>query len=449
MPFDRVSRRRFLGAAGAGFVLAGLPMGGLVRAASANGKINLAAVGVGGQGASDLQQLASHPNVHVAALCDVDANTLNAAKQRYPDARTFRDFRDMLHTMGDGIDAVLVATPDHMHAPVAMYAMMLDKHVYVEKPLGHTAYECRMLAHVAQQRNLVTQMGNQIHSHVAYRMARQFIRDGVIGKIKEVHCWVGGPGWPQGQTVPTTGPGDTVPDHLDWNLWLGVAEHRPYLHEVYHPFRWRGFRDFGGGMLGDFWCHIVDTPAKALELTYPYDVHCEIDGQTTEQQWANGMHVTCNYPGTDYTAGASIKVQWYDGKFKPDHSDWPLDEGQPLPGAGSMLIGEEGALLTPHIGGPQLLPRQKYLEHPRPRLEGVNHYHSFIDACLRRGETSSHFAYAGPLAEASCLGMIASFFPGQTMTWDAQRMLLVNNPQANQYLHKRYRDGWDIPLLSG
>ncbi|MDA7520244.1 Gfo/Idh/MocA family oxidoreductase, partial [Akkermansiaceae bacterium] len=264
MPKTLTSRRHFLKtAAGAPLILSNL------RAApSANGKLNLAAVGVDGKGWSDLTSLASHPSVNVTAICDVDTARMAKAMAKFPNARAYQDWREMLETEGDKIDSVQVATPDNMHAPISIAAMEQGKHVYCEKPLAHEVAETRAMVEAAAKARVVTQMGNQIQSTIEYRSAVALIQQGVIGKIKEVHAWSGasfpGKGRPPGA--------DPIPKTLDWDKWLGVAPERPYKKGIYHPFQWRAWQDFGTGPLGDFMCHIMDSPFKALELTAPTSV---------------------------------------------------------------------------------------------------------------------------------------------------------------------------------
>ena len=256
------TRRNFLRNTSA-LTAAPLVIPNLVSSASPNGKINHAVVGTDGQGWSDLSNISTHPNVNITAICDVDTSRMAKAAAKFPNARKYQDWRDLLESEGDRIDSVQVAIPDHMHASVSIAAMKKGKHVYCEKPLAHEISEARAMGAWAKKSGVVTQMGNQIQSSIEYRSAVILIQNGVIGKIKEVHAWAGatfpGSGRPAGE--------DPVPKNLDWDKWLGVAPERPYKNGIYHPFNWRGWQDFGTGPIGDFMCHIMDSPFKALELT--------------------------------------------------------------------------------------------------------------------------------------------------------------------------------------
>ncbi|MDB4435463.1 Gfo/Idh/MocA family oxidoreductase [bacterium] len=316
MPKTLTSRRHFLKtAAGAPLILSNL------RAApSANGKLNLAAVGVDGKGWSDLTSLASHPNVNVTAICDVDTARMAKAMAKFPNARAYQDWREMLETEGDKIDSVQVATPDNMHAPISIAAMERGKHVYCEKPLAHEVAETRAMVEAAAKARVVTQMGNQIQSTIEYRSAVALIQQGVIGKIKEVHAW-------SGASFPRKGrpPGaDPIPKTLDWDKWLGVAPERPYKKGIYHPFQWRAWQDFGTGPLGDFMCHIMDSPFKALELTAPTSVKTTSvpdDWASSEaankENWPAWATYEYLYPGTKWTVGNTIKAFGMTGAKSP------------------------------------------------------------------------------------------------------------------------------------
>ena len=277
------------------------------------------------------------------------------AAQRFPGAKTFADWRKLLDQVDKTIDAVSVSTPDHMHAPVSMSAIHRGKHVYCQKPLTHTIFEARQIAAAARKAKVVTQMGIQIHSSIEYRMATELIQAGAIGKIKEVHSWSDRPGWPQGGSRPKgRGP---VPKELNWDLWLGVAPQRPFVEGAYAPFAWRGILDFGCGALGDMGCHIIDPPFTALKLTSPNVVWVEGPG-CTDDMHPKWEVIHYEFPGTEYTAGKTLPLTWYDGQHKPDESLVPLGKDQHLPDNGSIFIGEKGSILLPHIGGPQLLPRE-------------------------------------------------------------------------------------------
>ncbi len=272
-------------------------------------KLNLASIGVGGMGGVDLGELAKGP-VNVVAICDVDDNNLAAAAKKHPGAKPYIDWRKLLDEQGGRIDAVNVATPDNMHAPIAMSAILRGKHVYCQKPLTHDLYEARQLAAAARNANVVAQMGIQCHSTIEYRMASLLIQGGAIGKVKEVHAWSNRPGWPQGRRRQ---PGeDPVPANLHWNLWLGVAPLRPFLKDAYAPFVWRGILDFGCGALGDMGCHIIDPPFAALKLASPISVRTEGPG-CTDDQFPTWEIVHYEFPATEFTAGPTLPLTWYDG----------------------------------------------------------------------------------------------------------------------------------------
>jgi hypothetical protein len=375
---------------------------------------------------------------------------MQRAQERFPDARCYQDWRELLQKEGDRVDSLNVSIPDHMHAPVSVAAMRLGKHVYCEKPLTHTVSEARAMRETAAKYGVVTQMGNQIQSAIEYRMAVQMLQDGVIGKIREIHAWSSARfpyrGRPEGS--------DPIPDSFAWDLWLGVAPARPFKQGVYHPFNWRGWQDFGGGGLGDFGCHILDTPFKALELTAPLTIHATVPGTWVENEdafrenWPDGALVEYEFPGTRFTAGDRIRVTWHDAEQRPPRELFDFqDESREIPGGGSLFLGEGGQLLLPHVAGPQLLPYSRNRGINRPDVEGFSHYHAFVDACLGKGETGSSFSYAGPLAEATLLGTVAVRHPGRELTWDAAAVRITNLEEANALIQKPYREGWNLEGL--
>jgi hypothetical protein len=443
--FRPLSRRNFLKTTSLGG--AALMYGGVSRAASANSKLNVAAVGVGGKGKSDLTSVASSPYVNIVALCDIDESKdhLGWAAEAYPQAKRYFDWRKMLEQ--SDIDAVIVATPDHMHAPISLAAMALGKHVYCEKPLSHTVEEARAMTNAAAKMNVVTQMGNQIQSHEYYRTAVRLIQDGAIGKIREVQSWqAGNSSWNRWtDRVPGSNP---VPEGVHWDLWLGVAPERPYVSECYHPYNWRNWQDFGTGKLGDFACHILDPVFTALKLTSPKSL-VGVNPKLNSEVWINDNVVTYEFPGTEFTAGPTIKVTWTNGLGKiPSREALSLPAGVKIPTAGSVFIGEEGQLVLPHVGAPVLSPTDKFAEYKIPKVEGRNHYTDWADACRGEGVATSNFSYSGPLTESVLLGIVASRVPGETLQWDAAEMKITNNEKANQFLRREYRTGWTPPLLS-
>ena len=439
---DGITRRTFMTKAAAAGVAVPLILPRLSMAAPPSGRLQHAAIGTAGQGGGDLAAIHSSGKVDVIALCDVDALLLEKASQQYPGARLYRDWREMLAQEAGNIDSVSIGIPDHMHAPATMTALRLGKHVFCEKPLTRTVYEARKIAEAARKAGVATQMGNQIHSHDAYRTAVHWIREGAIGKIKEWHSWCGAVYTTPDKKRPAGS--DPVPEHLDWDLWLGVAPERPYLKDVYHTFWWRNYRDFGGGNLGDFGCHIFDPIFTALELEAPLTVTCDAEC-VSDEVWPHWNSARYVFPGTPMTVHDTIVGTWSDGGRQPSPSvSAHLPQDKALPGSGSIVIGEEGVLLIPHVAAPRLYPEEKFASYPQPELEPINHYHSFVEAALGNGVCGSNFGYAGPLTEAVLLGTVAHRFPGATLEWNARRLRISNHREANQHLRRSYRKGWEV-----
>ena len=411
--------------------------------ASANGKLRTAHVGVGGMGAGDLGSVSSHKMVEVAALCDVDSSRLEAAHKKHPGAKTFADYRELFAEMAGSIDAVVVSTPDHTHAPAAMSALNLGKPVYCQKPLTHEVFEARALRLAAEKKALPTQMGIQVHSSSTYRRAVAMIQSGVIGKVSQVHAWSSKNwGYDGGQFTKTAEP----PANLAWNIWLGTAEERPFVPNVYHPGQWRKLIDFGTGTLGDMGVHIFDTPYAALELTAPKWAKTTCRKPTGVGHPERNI-VQYEFPGTKYTTESLIWT-WYDGGYAPPKSDeLDLPEGVKLPGQGSLFIGEEGQMLLPHVSEATLYPQNKFKDYKRPDVSSNNHYHQWVDACLGQGETSASFSYGGPLTEALLLGVVANRFPEQKLMWDAEKLEVTNLKEANALIKRDYRPEFRVDGL--
>ena len=440
---NQFTRRSFLkkfatAALAAPFITRGL------FAQSPNSVLRHASFGVGGMGWVDLTKLAEHPRFKLVAFCDVDSAQAERALKQFPEARHYRDWRELLHQESKNIDSVNVATPDHMHAPIAVSAMLLGKNVYGQKPLAHDLYEVRHMTEIAHKKHLVTQMGIQIHSSLGYRLGVQVVQRGVIGKIKEVHSWCP-KSW--GDLSPKPHRVDPVPENFDWNLWLGVCSERPFIGDnYYHPGNWRKRLDFGTGTFGDMGCHIFDPVFKSLELAAPISVRSE--GQApNEWNWALDSKIHYQFTGTQFTAEKILPVTWYDGASKPPPDIISLLEQDELPDSGSIFVGTEGVMVLPHIARPELYPDAKFRDYKYPEVEGVNHWKSFVEACLGEGKTSAHFGYAGPLTEAVLLGGVASRFPQTTLEWNAHK-LKFNLREANQYVRRRYRNGWSVHGLS-
>ena len=439
---SRLSRRQFLQSSSAAVGAAVITSPAF--AVSPNGKLRTAHVGVGGKGGSDLREMAAHPHVEVAGLCDVDVGRLAKAAELHPGAKTFRDYREMLSQLEDRIDAVVVSTPDHTHAPAAMTAMNAGKPVYCQKPLTHSVLEARRLREVAEETGLATQMGNQGQSTATYRRAVRMIQDGVIGKVSRVYAW-SHKNW--GYDGPALAPEQSPPDALAWDLWLGSAAERPFVPKVYHPGQWRKLIDFGTGTLGDMGVHIFDSPYLALQLTAP------LWAKTTCRPPTGIGHpeqnvVEYEFPGTKYTTETMLWT-WYDGGAGPPAAEeMSLPAGTELPKQGSLFIGEGGQLLLPHVAEAQLFPQKKFAGYRPPEIESSNHYHQWVDACRGEAQTTSHFGYAGQLTEALLLGVVANRFPETKLRWDSAAMRVTNVAAANSLLHRDYRDGFRVDGLS-
>ncbi len=452
-----LSRRNFVkgsAAVGSFFIL---PSG--LWGNSPNGRVCTAHIGTGGKGTGDLSEIGSHPNVQVVGLCDVDLIRGEAAAnmEKYPGATFFQDYRIMLERLGDKIDAVSISTPDHTHYPATLAAMNLGKHVYTQKPLTHKVAEARHLMELAREKSLVTQMGIQVQSSTAYRMACAFLQDGIIGEVSRVYVW-SGKNWGY-DGAPYEGK-DPVPEGLDWNLWLGTAPERAFLEGQYHPGQWRTMIDFGCGTLGDMGVHIFDTPFKALELKEPkwVEVDCRAPtgfGHPEENKVHYGFERT-KHTSSDFT------FTWWDGSGAPraeGNPDLELpfkevpetpDAGgtgkgtepqrEKLPPQGAMFVGSEGRMLLPHVQAPKFYPAELREKLVKPDIEGVNHYHQFVDAIMGTTETTANFDYSAPLVEALLLGTVAARFPGQRLEWDAKAMKVTNVPEANPFLKGEYRE---------
>jgi len=448
------TRRSFLKSATTASLLVG-PLRRVTRAVSANGKIQHAAIGVGGMGWGDISQIGSHPNVEIVAICDVDTRRMANAAKAFPDARRYQDWRELLEQEGDKVDSVNVTVPDHMHAPIAMSALNRGKHVYCQKPLTHDIYEARQLSAAAKKAGVVTQMGIQLSSTIGNRMAAGMLADGVIGKVSQAHLWSNkdsGRYRPKGPRPTKTDP---VPAEVNWDWWLGAAPERPYVHNTYHPTWWRGWQDFGCGWLGDMGCHIMDMPYRALGLGLPLAIHAEVEPEWRDdparrvETFPTWQIVRYTFPGTDRTSGDSIDVIWSDGyKYPPEELTQRMD-GRNFPKQGALLIGEEGVMLAPHGGGPQFFPGEKFKAVARPKLKPMNHYHEFINAIQGKPEATlqASFDYAGPLTEMVLLGTVALRFPNQDLKWDATNLSVTNVDDAHRFVRRSYREGWDVTGL--
>lgn len=453
---DTTTRRTFLKQSALAGAVLGFPA--VLRSANPNSAVQLAAIGVSARGYGDIHSLASHPKVKYVGFCDIDQECYAKADADHPGTPHFGDFRDMLEKLGDKVDGVIVATPDHMHALASIEAMKRGKHVYCQKPLAHTVWECRQMQLWAKKKNVVTQMGNQIHSAVEYRLGTRLIREGVIGKVKEVRSWLPYTGNERTRLLEPPAPA-AVPKGVDWDRWIGGAPMRPYAPGVYHPFAWRDWQDFGSGALGDFGAHIFDPVFTALGLKAPLTIAADNSG-VNRHIWPTMETVRYVFPGNELTTGKTLTLTWTDGGLHPDRKLAQLPPEIELPKSGSLFIGEKGNMVLPHVGGPRLYPVENFTGFTYPKdIKGLNHWHLWIDAIIAGGRTTDGFDYAGPLSETVQLGNVATraarppipkrgsnvVKDAPPLKWDAENLRITNNPEANAMLTKTYRPGWEVP----
>jgi predicted dehydrogenase len=434
------SRRKFLKTVGAATLAAPFVTRNL-RAASPNGKLRHASFGGNGQAWSDVNSFAGHPKFELVAVADVDSRNFAQVKARFPEARVYQDWRELLAKEADNLDSVNVSTPDHMHGSIGMAAAALGKHVYGQKPLTQNLRECRAITERVRDKKLMSQMGIQISSEFTERFAVEMVHTGVIGKVTAVHS-MSNKQW--GDMNPVPAKEDKVPEGLDWNIWLGVAKDRPFIEGYYHPGNWRKRRDFGTGTLGDMGCHIFSGWFRSLGLTSPVSVK-STGPQAGPDNWAVNGRVEYIFPKTEFTDGETVPVTWYDGSSRPPKEIADLVEGK-VPGQGSIIIGTEGVVLAPHMETPSLYRGgMKQKDYKYPKLEPRNHYHEFIDRCLDgKDKPSANFDYAGPLTESVLLGCLASVFPNEDLKWDGAAMTFSNSEEATKLVQRDYRKGWEI-----
>ena len=426
---NRWNRRQLLHrAAAAGTGLCLWPR--LLRAESPNEKLNLAFVGCAGRGEANLSALRGE---NVVALCDVDQRRVGPAFERFPKARKWTDFRKMLDEMGREIDAVVVSTPNHIHAPASVMAMRLGKHVYCEKPLAHSVYEARMSAQVAAEKKVATQMGTQIHASGNYRRAIELLRADAIGPVQEVDIW----------TTAAEGGGDRpkdtppVPPGLDWDLWLGPAPQRPY-HPCYLPRQWHFWWDFGGGVAGNVGCHFMDLAFWALELRHPTSIEAEgppVHPETTPPK----MTVRYEFPARG--SRPPVKLTWYQGRKSPRVET----DGVPAWDVGFLFVGTKGMLLCDY-NRRVLLPEARFagFQPPSPSIpDSPGHYAEWTAACKTGTPTGCNFDYSGALTETVLLGNVA-YRVDKRLQWDAAGLQATNCPEAAQFLRREYRPGWAL-----
>jgi hypothetical protein len=484
----RWNRRNFLKTAtlAGGAVAFGVPT--LLRAQNLNSKLNIAVIGAGGKGASDTDCCSGE---NIIALCDVDTDRCADTVKKYPSAKFYRDFRVMFDEMDKEIDAVTVSTPDHFHAIAESHAMRLGKHVYGQKPLAQTVYEARYLKNLAHETGVVTQMGNQGSAADGLRRAVECIQAGIIGQVSQVHIWTNRPVWPQGIDRP---PGsDPVPETLDWDIWLGPAPFRPYKKDVYNPWNWRGWQDFGTGALGDMACHTVNLPFRALELGYPTEIEGTPLGGMNKETYPLGSKIRFEFPARTVSIPAAHKTffhrhdklsfapatfTWYDGG-KPDtsapnghdFSNKPPKEllgdieallGE-VPNSACLLIGDKGQIFSPDDYGEQFFVKQTgdkkfvhYKKHPaameipqtipRNQFKGDNDQRQHLEwiAAIKAGKPEmcySRFAVGAQLTEIMLLGCVA-LRTGKKIEWDGPNMTATNCPEAAQFVKRDNRAGW-------
>ena len=464
-----LTRRQFIGGASlasAAFMVVPGRVLGLNGAKSPNEKLNIAGIGVGGQGHHDISQMKGE---NVVALCDVDWRNAAGTFPEFPNAKKYKDFRKMLDEMGKDIDAVTVATPDHVHAFASMAAIKLGKHVHCEKPLTHSVWEARQVAEAARQYKVATQMGNQGQASEGTRRLCEYVWAGAIGKVREVHIWTDRPSnglfneyWPQGVERPKETP--PVPETLDWEVWLGPAPSRPY-HPAYLPFKWRGWWDFGTGALGDIGCHAFDPIFRALKLGAPTSVEAS-STRVNKETYPLGSMITYHFPArsadiqannphlkgiTGAGAGAvempALKLVWYDGNLRPPRPEG-LDDDEEMGTNGHLLVGDEGFIL-----GTRIYPesrRKNLVETPKTIPRCRDHYQEWVESCKGGKPAGSNFDWAGPLAEAVLLGNVAlrvqlrEKLTKRRLVWDPKAFQITSLEDANQFLRREYRQGWNL-----
>ncbi len=430
------NRRNFLKATGAGAALVSSGVWSEVAAEDSKApsqKLNIACVGTANRAAASVSAVKGE---NIVAFCDIDQNYLDRTKKDFPDARRYNDFRELLEVEKGKVDAVVVATADHTHAPASIRAINAGMHVYCEKPLTHTVEEARIVAEAATKKGLATQMGTQIHAGENYRQVVEMIQSGVIGDVTDVHVWVG-KGWGGGERPAD---GQKPPATLSWDLWLGPAPERDYAAGRYHPAQWRRWWDFGQGTLGDMGCHYMDLPFWALGLRHPNK--CEAEGPEVHPETCPlGLTVRYEFPESNPgKKGGAVKLTWYDGNMIPK-----TVAGERVPGSGVMFIGSKGKMFA-NYGSYRLFPRDKFegYERPEPTIpRSIGHHAEWIKACKDGSPTTCNFDYSGALTETVLLGNVA-YRTGKSLEWDAKALKATNCPEADKLIRKEYRKGWEV-----
>jgi predicted dehydrogenase len=449
-----ISRRDFLGAtatAAAGMMIVPRHVLGGPGITAPSDKLNIGCVGVGGKGTSDIWSVSTE---NIAALCDVDdthmAEFLKHERNdpqhqiMYDKANKYRDFRVMLEKE-KSLDAITVSVPDHNHAVIAMMAIKMGKHTFVQKPLTHTVKEARVLKKAAQDAGIVSQMGNQGHAGEGARLINEWIWDGAIGDVREVHVWTNRPIWPQGIDAPKEIP--SVPSTLDWNIWLGPARFRPYHPALCH-FVWRGWWDYGTGALGDMGAHLLDQPFWALKLGYPTSVQAS-STRYTDDSYPVAEMVTYEFPQRGDMP--PVKLTWYDGGLMPPRPE-DIEPGRMMgdDGGGVLFVGDKGKMMCSTYGrNPRIIPEIKMQAYKRPektipRSPGI--HEEWVEAIKAGKKSTTDFSYSAVLTEAMLLANIAVLMQDNhtKLEWDGEKMEFTNVPEANEHLHKEYRPGWSL-----
>lgn len=449
-----LSRRKFIQHTSAGVALFNILPGALSHGAesSPNAKVNVAGIGIGSRGGADVGEIAGLGH-NIVALCDVDENYAAKEFAKYPNAKRFKDYRVMLDKMGKEIDAVIIGTPDHTHAVISMEAMRRGKHVYCEKPLAHSVQEVRKLMAAAHKYKVVTQLGNQGHASNTIRRLCEWVWAGAIGQVHTVHaaCDAFKNVYSQIGNLPKVGEAHDVPKGLDYDLWLGPVPFRPYS-PLWVPWNWRGWMPFGGGVIGDWICHVVDPSYWALDLGAPSTVVAEVTDYIPSQHgltYPSGTRITFEFPAKK--GRGPVKLVWHDGNTTiPKPKDFPDDEK--VPGTGAILMGEKGMIVHGSHGGSgcHLLPESLMDQHsgknaPPEKIARIKgHGWDWIEAIRTGRQAGSNFDYGGPLTQVALLGLIAIRFPGETLHWEDKAMRFTGHKAATALLHSEYRSGWSL-----
>jgi predicted dehydrogenase len=443
-----LTRRQFLSTSGTALAACTIVPRHVVAASGQtppSEKLNLAGIGVGGMGAGDLDAVSGGNNI--VALCDVDLAHSAGTFKKFPRAKQYRDFRKLLDEMANSIDAVVVATPDHCHAVAAMAAIQRGKHVYCEKPLAHSIHEVRQLMKAARKYQVVTQLGNQGHSFESIRFFCEWVRDGAIGNVHTIHagCNAVYSGLHQ---LPRLKEQHPVPPTLEWDLWLGPAQWRPY-HPAYLPGSWRGWVPFGNGTVGDWTCHVVDPVFWALDLGAPATIQAKVkdyDFKTQGDAYPRGEIITYEFPAKGQRG--PVVMHWYSGTERIPRPP-ELEPDEKAIETGAVVIGDKGTIVYGSHGAGQvrLIPQAKmdaYHKPPKTIPRAKEHHQDWLQAIRNGARAGSDFAYGGPLTELALLGIIAIKLGGQKLEWDGQTGRFHNSPEANQFLNPPYRAGWSL-----